>query len=254
MNLYLWLNILIILFPLLLSFDKKVAFYRRWPAVLPAIGVVGVLYIVWDVFMSVRGSWGFNPRYAGGFRLFHLPAGEMLFFLTAPYSCLFIYEVVRSYFKESALHVPRVVWWALAVVCTAAALYFRSQTYTCTVLLSVALLFVLADILRGDLLQSRHFWLFLALSYLPFVLFNGLLTALPVVVYDAGAIWGIRVYTIPLEDFLYSLSLLGFNALVYRLFVDRGRAGSSARGPGSQVRRSGSSGSSDGAGTEAGRG
>ena len=63
--------------------------------------------------------------------------------------------------------------------------------------------------------NSRQFWLAMLLTYVPFLIFNGLLTGIPIVVYNDAENWGIRVYTIPLEDFFYSLSLLGFNILVY---------------------------------------
>ena len=77
--------------------------------------------------------------------------------------------------------------------------------------------FLLAALLVDPaLIASRHFWLYLAITYLPFMLANGILTALPVVIYNPRAIWGIRVTTIPLEDFFYSFSMLAFEALVYR--------------------------------------
>ena len=237
MTLYLWLNVLIILFPLLLSFDRRVAFYRSWPSVLPAIAVVGILYIAWDVYMSANGHWGFNPRYSGRVRILHLPLGELLFFLTAPYSCLFIYEVVRAYFKEAHVRVPRALWLAVAGALATAAVVFRSQVYTFSVLLSVALFLSLAALLRRDILGSRHFWLFMALSYIPFLLFNGLLTGIPLVVYSSEAIWGARLYTIPVEDTLYSFSLLGFGALVHRMIADRRGAGRRKSGHRSIQRR-----------------
>jgi lycopene cyclase domain-containing protein len=137
-----------------------------------------------------------------------------------PFSCIFIYEVVRAYFKERTVAIPRWIWFAAAAVLVVLAVIFRSQVYTLTVLLSVALFFALAASMRPGLLGSRHFWLAVLLTYVPFLIFNGLLTAVPIVIYNNAENWGIRVYTIPLEDFFYSFSLLGFNFLVFRL-LDR---------------------------------
>jgi lycopene cyclase domain-containing protein len=216
MNLYLLINIAIISVPLALSFDRRVRFYRSWLSVFGSILIVGAIYVVWDMWMAHRGDWGFNERFAGTANIGGLPTGELLFFITVPYSCLFIFEVVREYFKERRYSIPRVVWYFLSGVLLVAAILFRKQNYTFTVLLSAAAFFLITTAFFNEILSSRSFWLFMAISFVPFLLFNGLLTALPVVVYSRSAIWGIRIITIPLEDFFYSFSLLGFSVLVFR--------------------------------------
>jgi lycopene cyclase domain-containing protein len=216
-NLYLWILLGIAAIPLVLSFDKKVHYASSWPAVFSAAGIVGVVYIGWDILKTEAGVWGFVERYAGSLKILGLPLPEILFFLVVPFSCIFIYEVVRAYFKERIVRIPRWIWFAAAVVPAVLAVAFRTQVYTLTVLISVAVFFALAAAIRPGLLASRHFWLAVALTYVPFLIFNGLLTAIPIVVYNDAANWGIRVYTIPLEDFFYSFSLLGFNFLVFRL-------------------------------------
>ncbi|MBN2553541.1 MAG: lycopene cyclase domain-containing protein, partial [Spirochaetales bacterium] len=117
--------------------------------------------------------------------------------------------------------VPRWIWFAASAVLVVLALAFRSRVYTLTVFLSVAAFFALTATVAPGLLESRHFWLAVLLTYIPFLIFNGLLTAVPIVVYNDAENLGVRVYTIPLEDFFYSFSLLGFNFLVFRLL--RGR-------------------------------
>jgi hypothetical protein len=46
---YLWLNIASIFFPFVLSFDKKVAYYKSWRFLFPAIGLTALFFITWDV-------------------------------------------------------------------------------------------------------------------------------------------------------------------------------------------------------------
>jgi lycopene cyclase domain-containing protein len=223
MNLYLWILVGIAVVPLVLSFDKRVHYVSRWPEVFAAAGIVGVAYIGWDILKTEADVWGFVERYAGSFKVLGLPLPEILFFLVVPFSCIFIYQVVRAYFRERIVRIPRWIWFAAGASLAVLAVVFRTQVYTLTVMISVAVFFTLTAAIRPELLGSRHFWLALALTYVPFLIFNGLLTAIPIVVYNDAENWGIRVYTIPLEDFFYSFSLLGFNFLVFRLL---------GRGPG----------------------
>jgi len=77
--------------------------------------------------------------------------------------------------------------------------------------------------LDRPLLNSRHYWLWLAVCLIPFAIVNTILTALPIVQYNRSAIWGVRMGTIPVEDFFYNYSLLSFYLLSYRL-IGRRRA------------------------------
>ena len=216
MNLYLWIDLAILAIPLALSFDRKVRYVGKWPAVLAAAAVVAALFIPWDILKTAAGVWGFNKRYVGEFAFYGLPAGEILFFLVVPFSCIFIYEVVRAYFRERPVRVARWVWLVAAAGLAVLGVLFREQVYTLTVLLSVAAVLVLAALWQPDLLRSFRFWLAIALTYIPFLIFNGILTSVPLVVYNDAEIWGARVYTIPVEDFFYSFALLGLAILVYQ--------------------------------------
>jgi lycopene cyclase domain-containing protein len=76
-SLYLWINIATFTFPLLLSFDKKVAFYKKWPTLLPAIGITGLVFLIWDQWFAVMDVWGFNAVYLTGY---YLSSGIYLFY------------------------------------------------------------------------------------------------------------------------------------------------------------------------------
>jgi lycopene cyclase domain-containing protein len=134
MSLYLALDLLIVAFPLALSFDRKVGYFRKWPHVGLASVFVGVPFIAWDSLMTMHGAWGFTESYAGSLRIFSLPLGELGFFLAVPFSCLFIYETVGAYFRERTLAGGRVPWLAASFFCAAAAILLRSRLYTATVL------------------------------------------------------------------------------------------------------------------------
>jgi lycopene cyclase domain-containing protein len=55
----------------------------------------------------------------------------------------------------------------------------------------------------------------MAYTAFPFLIVNGMLTALPVVEYNDAHTLGIRVFTIPLEDFFYFFLLLIMNLTIY---------------------------------------
>jgi lycopene cyclase domain-containing protein len=219
MNLYTLLNFAVISVPVALSFDKKVAYYRRWPAVFLSTIIVAIPFILWDIEASLRGDWFFSEQYAGAFRVAALPVGEILFFIFVPFSCLFLFEVMGAYIKDKPVKIPRFVTLGSAPAALLAALLYRDNSYTLRVLIAFALFLLLVSL--TNLLQRRQFWLYMGISMVAFLVVNTVLTALPIVEYDPDAIWGIRVITIPLEDFFYNFALLGFNALVYVLIRER---------------------------------
>lgn len=229
MDFYVLLNLIVVAFPFILSFDKKVAFHKQWPAVFTSIGLVVLVFGVWDVWMTARGVWSFNPAYSGTFKILGLPPGEWLFFICVPYACIFILACVRGYLKDKELDFPRWKWLALAGAFVGAALFFTGKTYTFTVFLSVALALAGSAWLIPDTLKSRNFWLAMLITYLPFIVANGILTGRPVVLYDDMQNLGIRIGTIPLEDFFFSFSMLllalgGFDYLQTRFGRKKAKA------------------------------
>ncbi len=213
---YLWINVAIILGPLCATPMAKVAYYEKFRALGAAILAVGSFYISWDVVVTHWGEWSFNPRYVSGIEVFNLPVEEILFFVTVPYSCLFIYEAIAATTRSAAFHMPRGIVSAAIVILTGASIFHFEQGYTSKALASCALFLTLAMRLDRNLLDSRQYWLWIAICLVPFLIVNMVLTALPVVQYNPAAIWGARFITIPLEDFFYNYSMLSFYLLAYR--------------------------------------
>jgi lycopene cyclase domain-containing protein len=106
---------------------------------------------------------------------------------------------------------------ALILALLAASLAFYPQGYTAKALASCGFFLLVAFLLDRPLLESKQYWMWLAICYVPFLIINTVLTALPVVEYNSKAIWGLRFGTIPLEDFFYNYAMLSFYLLVYRI-------------------------------------
>src|SRR3990170_4860272 len=124
---YLALNFFIIAVPAWYTPDKRTAYYRRLPALGFSIAVVSTCYLLWDILVTARGEWSFNSKYLTGVQMLNIPLEEFLFFITVPYSCLFIYEVVLYATKCSKLRLPASVVIAVILTLIAASLAFYSQ-------------------------------------------------------------------------------------------------------------------------------
>lgn len=214
---YLILNIVIISVPLAFIFDKRTAYYRRLPALGFSIAVVSTAYLIWDVIVTHRGEWSFNRFYLTGVYLLNIPLEEILFFITVPFSCIFIYEVVLYRTRSADLTLPKTVLGAAILLLAGASVALQHQGYTSKALASCFVFLILAYFLDRRLLSSKQYWLWLGICYIPFLIFNFVLTALPVVEYHPAAIFGFRILTIPVEDFFYNFSMLSFYLLFYRM-------------------------------------
>lgn len=204
--------------PLALSFDKKVAFYKQWKYVFPAMILPAFLYIIWDIYFTKLGIWSFNEHYITGIKLKGLPVEEILFFFIVPYCCVFIYACIRSYFPN-LVDKKNADWFlkTLAVLLLATGLINLDKYYTSwTFIFSGAFILLLY-------LFRKYFRSFDALSFLvsyaiclvPFLIVNGFLTAIPVVLYNDAENLGVRIYTIPFEDAFYGMLLILMNIVLY---------------------------------------
>ena len=218
---YLILDFLILVVPLLYTFHPRIRYDRCIPALALSVAVVSPCYLAWDALAIRWGEWSFNPRFVTGLDILKLPVEEILFFVVVPYSCLFIYESLARLRGNRALKLPRPWLVAAALLLAALAVLSSSRGYTWKALASCAAFLSCGSLVKRDFITSTRYWVWLGICYIPFLVFNSVLTMLPVVEYDAGAILGPRVGTIPVEDFLYNYSLLSFYGLLYALFRDR---------------------------------
>lgn len=215
--LYLILDSATVLFPLILSFDKKVAYVKQWTFVFLAGLIVGVPFLIWDYFFTAAGVWGFNPDYLAGYYLANLPVEEVLFFAVVPFSCVFIYACVKAYFGNIHFRKFNAVFYALIsgyIVFIAVSGY--SGAYAQYVVCSSLLTLLVIWLWRKHL----HFLpMAFTISILPFMLVNGVLTGgftdAPIVWYDDLERSPFRIFTIPAEDILYSFTLLGLNVALF---------------------------------------
>lgn len=217
---YLLVNFFTILFPIVLSFDRRVRFVQYWPHLFRAMALSGLVFLVWDVVFTQYGVWSFNSAYVLGIHFKGLPLEEILFFLTVPFACLFSYECLNYYVKTDYFaRFSKAITWGLLAISVLMVLLYNQRLYT-------LITFGLCLVLGGVLVWQKPHWLgrfYLAflVSLIPFYLVNGLLTSLPIVLYNDAQNCGFRVGSIPFEDHFYSLALLLLTTIFYENFKKR---------------------------------
>lgn len=215
---YLLINFLTIFFPLILSFDKKVGFYKKWEYIAPGLLVTGVLYLIWDSIFTFQNVWSFNDEYILGIKLFGLPIEEMLFFITVPFACIFIYECLICYFRLAiSTQLVKYISVFLVFLSFVLALLFADRLYSIINFLTLAII-LLYTLMKPIKLNMGKFYIAYAVSLIPFYIVNGILTAIPIVSYDNAQNMGFRVGTIPFEDHFYSMSLILLNLIFFEHF------------------------------------
>lgn len=212
---YLLLNLLTIGYPLARSFEHRIRFASQWPYLLPAIAATAAVFIPWDIWFTQQGIWSFNPAYTLGPHIALLPLEEWLFFLTVPFACTFIYEVLIHFFprSEPAGYFRRLNLLAIPVL-VLVGLLFSDRLYTRIAFPGAALWLLLHQLTLPAVYQYR-LWTAYGVSLLPFLLVNGVLTGLPVVRYNDAENLGLRLGSIPVDDFAYCLFLLGMTFTIY---------------------------------------
>ncbi len=202
--------------PLAYSFEKQLRFISRLKYLLPAIVFSGAIFIIWDLRFEELGIWHFNPEYVLGIYILNLPVEEWLFFFVVPYSCVFIYEVVKL--KMSRFERPN-LFIAVSLVLLAGfallAYFAREKLYTFFNFFLLTIYFGYTVFRNRFKQHYTKFFLTYLISLIPFLIVNGFLTALPVVEYNNAHNLGIRVFTIPVEDFGYFFLLLLMNLTIY---------------------------------------
>jgi lycopene cyclase domain-containing protein len=218
MPLYSVLLLSSILVPLTLSFDKKLQFYKQWKFLFPSLLIIAMFYIAFDIYFAKLGVWGFNPHYHSTIVFFKLPIEEWLFFIIIPYASIFLHDAIVLYFSQFRVsnRITSYLSVGLILLSISIVIFNIEKAYT-TYNFSLVILVLLFSFFDKSNVMNNYYCTFLVIL-IPFILVNAILTgsfiADPVVWYDNTENMGIRILTIPIEDFGYAFSLILFNLLL----------------------------------------
>ena len=226
MSTYLQILFFSIIIPFIFSFHKKINFHKRWPEFIKANILTSAPFIFWDEAFTAYGVWGFNKEHLAGFYLFNLPIEEILFFIIIPYCCVFTYEVFNKFSLASPRwnNITHSLSLMLASTIIIIGILSYSKLYTSITFISLGILLLIAFLKKLEFLQSFYItYALITASF--FIIVNGLLTGVtletPPVWYNNNENLSIRIWTIPIEDFFYSMLLLLSNIWLFEIFKSR---------------------------------
>lgn len=222
MPLYLTLELSALFIPLFLSFDKKVAYYKLWPALFPSVVLTGLFFILVDIHFTSQGIWGFNPKYHTNIVIAGLPLEEWLFFIIVPYASIFIHYVLEVYFPKAILpyKVARIISIILIITLILLAIFYHKRLYSLFYFSLMAIVISVTLFDKSGIIN--RFYLTYLVILIPFFIINGILTgsfiADEVVWYNRSEIIGKRIFTVPVEDVAYGFCLILINLLLINIF------------------------------------
>lgn len=221
---YLLINFFTVIICLIFSYHPRIGFYKHFGAFIKSALLVGIFFILWDIWFTQKGVWWFNKQYILGINFFGLPLEEILFFICIPFSCVFTYFCLDQFFtldwkanSEKIFVICSVMLYVIVGLC----FYDKIYSFITFILLALSLA-ILKFILKTSWLGKASF-IYVILSP-GFVLVNGILTGTglesPIVNYNPKDFLGIRVLTIPIEDFFYGYSLILWNIYFFQKLIN----------------------------------
>ena len=223
--LYLSLDLAVFIVPFIASFQKKAPFFQKWKYLGIALLTTSILFIIWDEIFTREKIWGFNDQYLTGIFLGSLPLEEILFFICIPYASVFTYFVLNHIIEKDHLFPHQeLISSVLIVLLLIAGIYNIDKWYTGITFITLAL-FLAYQMLKLKPRYMGRFYFAYAVLIIPFLIVNGILTGTfideSVVWYNNSHTLGMRVGTIPLEDFFYALLLILMNIAIIEWLEER---------------------------------
>jgi lycopene cyclase domain-containing protein len=209
-----------IIVPLIFSFHNKIQFQKQWAAFFKANILVAIPFLIWDELFTRNEVWGFTNEHLIGAYLFNLPIEEILFFIIIPYCCTFTYEVFLK-LKLKTRNITHSLTLGLGIIILLMGGLFYNKIYTAVTFISLGVLLVILSVQKKEFINTFYLtYLVITASF--FLLVNGILTGgtleNPPVWYNNSETLNIRIWTIPIEDFFYSMLLLLSNIWLFETF------------------------------------
>ncbi len=220
---YFVVNFFTLIFPLLFSFTKWFDFKSTWKYYLPGNIIIAIIYLIWDIFYTYLGVWGFEFKFTLGLKIYNIPIDEVFFFICTPYACIFTYYCLKKFVFNKLKLDFSYLWIVSTIFYMLIAFLNFPKLYTSAAFFSCAIASIIAY--YSKLISVVYFYIFYSIIVIPFIICNGILTGSflnrTVVYYNDTENLGIRILTIPLDDVFYGMALILFHVLFYEYLIKR---------------------------------
>lgn len=230
---YLLINFFTIVVCFIFSFHPKIRFDRFFGTFIKASVLVAVPFILWDAWFTYSGVWWFSEEYLLGVNLLRMPVEEWMFFICIPFSCIFTYYCLNKFFNlNRAERYNRILAIFLILLCVTILLFFNAKLYTSVTAIVTLLTVVYIYFIAGfpSFGKSTLVYLILMLGFIPV---NGTLTGTglekAIVNYNPDQIIGLRILTIPIEDFVYGYVLFLLNVYFFEMMTKSQKSAESSK-------------------------
>ena len=178
-------------------------------------------YIIWDIIATKTLVWKFNGEFLLGINIVNLPIEEYIFFLVVPYACLFIYACLKAYWPHwHSLKLNTAATSGIILLSALCIAYNPSHAYTTSTFGLLAITYIVLSFTKYSH-HLTHLIISWAVALIPMAFVNGILTANPVLIYNDAENLGIRIGTIPFEDFFYNLLYMTWMITLFEIFKSR---------------------------------
>ena len=208
--------LLITLFPF---FPERFYFFKKW---WKSILAGSFFFILWDFIFSKLGIWGFNEQYITGDNILGFPVEEICWFPVIGMCSLFVHELI-SRFEINAITWGKGSLLTIFVLMAGFYLANYEKMYS-GVSAAVVMIALFACYRSGILAEIGKFSRSFLVILIPMILFDGLLTGMftkqALVIYNVEEFSGLRIVSIPIEDFIFGYGFLAIIILLQNWFVN----------------------------------
>lgn len=213
---YLIFDLFIIITPLFGVRLYKNSQRLNYKLALMSITISALPYLIWD-YLVVDLFWSFNSKYITQIYIGKLPVEEIIFFFAIPFAMLTLW-VNLGFIKERISMIIEI--FIILVLCIGLFYFANMQIwYSTTATAAILASYFIDIVLKTNLFKLKKFYILMIITGIFTIIFNNILTSLPVVMYNSDMITNLFIFTMPVEDMLFGIGLISLNLIFYEYLL-----------------------------------
>lgn len=200
---------------------KTIVFFTELKYMIPAIIFSGGIFILLNIRLLEIGIISFNYNFLVGKNLLNLPIEEWLFLLLISLFSFSVYILVNvnlANFEKPNLFLAISV--ILLLVFGFGAWFSREKLVPFFIFFLLTIYFGYTIFRNRFKMHLSKFYVSYGIAVVPFFLFKGILYSLPVIFYNNEHILGIRLFSVPIEEFGFFFLLMLINITIFEYLRD----------------------------------